>query len=287
MIKIKKILVPLDFSDNSLRALTFAASIAKNNNASITLLNVIISTNTFYGHPDHAGSSAMILAENLKYLNEQRKQSKLRLNLIRDTNLLRNLNVNTKTVTDVSAYKQILTHSEKMKASLIVMGTRGTTSFGKTLMGTNTERVIRLTDIPVLTINKRSKITRFKKIVFASDFSRDAIRIYPFLNAIVKSFDSRVHLVRINTQDNFKATDRIYEDINRFKKRFSGKFTPTFRAANEIFEGITKYAKSIDADLIAIGVRRKKGLSRWLGTRIVESIIRNTEIPVLAIDIPR
>jgi hypothetical protein len=180
-----------------------------------------------------------------------------------------------------------LQQAEEIKASLIVMGTKGTTSFRKTFMGTNTERVIRLTDIPVLTINRKSSISRFKKIVFASDFSQDALKAYPFINTIAGLFNSKIHLLRINTKENFKPTDRIYLDINQFKKRFKGNFIPTWRAAQQVFDGITKYSKSINADLIAIGVKRKKGLSRLLGTRTVESIIRHSNIPVLAVDIPK
>jgi nucleotide-binding universal stress UspA family protein len=285
MKKIKKILIPTDFSDCSLRTLNFASNIAKRTPAVITLLNVIPNPRFVYGLPDHDAAGAAMYAEHVKYVNKLHEQSKRRLGFLRKSAILQYLPVNIKISIDSNVYKSILRQAKIMNASLIIMGTKGS-SISRSFLGTNTERVIRLTYIPVLAVHKNSKMSRFQKIVFASDFTWDAVKVYPLLNTIGKLFNSTVHLLRINTKDNFKPTDQIYRDINKFKKKFKGKFVPTFRAAKDVPDGIAKYAKSVNADLIVIGAKRKKGLSRLLGTKTVESIIRNTNIPVLALDIP-
>ena len=128
---------------------------------------------------------------------------------------------------------------------------------------------------------------KIKKIIFASDFEYDARKVYPFLHSLVKEFNPEIHLLFINTKTNFREYEEIRLQIVRFKKLFPGNFKMVVRASKNIDEGIVKYANNIKADLIALGVKRRKGLSLYLTDRITEGVISTSKIPVLAIDNPK
>ncbi|MBK6506546.1 MAG: universal stress protein [Ignavibacteria bacterium] len=58
------------------------------------------------------------------------------------------------------------------------------------------------------------------------------------------------------------------------------------RAGKSVEESIVRYANSIDADLISIGIKRKKKLSLYFTDRVTESVISLSDIPVLAVNNP-
>ena len=286
MKKIKTIVVPLDFSYSSFEAVKYASFFAKAHNSRIFLINIIPGLNYFYTYPDTGVSSAHIIGMQRKMNDEMKENSLKRLKYTEDTKYLKNLQVKSEVIMGTDIYSDIISYAQSKNADLIVMGTKGNTSFKKAFLGSKTERVIRFTKIPVLAIRGKVGVPKIKKVVFASDFTTESYSVYPTLNNLVKEFDPVIHLLKINTKNQFRSFKDNKGDLDRFIKRFSGKFVPHVRANYEIDEGITNFARLNKADLIAIGLRRKKGPRRVLGNRIAEGIIRLTGLPVLAIDIP-
>jgi len=70
----------------------------------------------------------------------------------------------------------------------------------------------------------------------------------------------------------------------RFNKSITGNIKIMVRASETTYEGIVKYTNNIKADLIAAGVKRRKGLSLSLTDRNTERVISTSKIPVPAID---
>lgn len=286
MNKIKNILVPVDFSDASFEAVRYASFLAKRHGSKIFLLNIIPGMNYFFTYPDSGVISSQVMSAHKKMISEVKSMNIERLTSLEYTGILETLQVKSTVIAGTNIYGDIISYAENNSVDIIVMGTKGSTSLKKIFLGSKTERVIRLTQLPVLTISNKHKIKKLNKIVFASDFSRDSYSVYPALNNLVKIFNPSIHLLRINTKSKFRPFDELKTDMNKFAKRFSGNFIPHIRANFEIDEGIAIFAKLIKADLIAIGVHRKKGAKRILGNRTAEGLIRLTNIPVLAIDIP-
>lgn len=286
MNKIKNILVPVDFSDTSIEAVSYASFLAKRHGSKIFLLNIVPGMNYFFAYPDSGVISSQVMSVHKKMISEVRAMNIKRLTSLEYTGILKTLQVKSTVIAGTNIYSDIISYAENNSIDIIVMGTKGSTSLKKIFLGSKTERVMRLTQLPVLTISSKHKINKLKKIVFASDFSRDSYSVYPALNNLVKTFEPAIHLLRINTKSKFRPFDELKNDMIKFAKRFSGNFIPHIRANFEVDEGISIFAKSIKADLIAIGVHRKKGAKRILGNQTAERLIRLTNIPVLAIDIP-
>lgn len=286
MKKIKTIVVPVDFSGSSFEAVKYASFLGEAHNSKIYLINVIPGLNYFFAYPDSGVTSAQVISMHRKMTNEMRENHLKRLSYIENTKYLKLLQVKSTVIRGTDIYSDIISFAEKKNADLIVMGTKGTTSFKKAFLGSKTERVLRLTNIPVLAIRGRHGAPKIKKIIFASDFSKESYSVYPALNNIVKQFNPVIHLLKINTKAQFRSFIHNKEDLDKFSKRFSGKFVPHVRGNYEIDEGIANFARANKADLIAIGLKRKKGVRRILGSRIAEGVLRLSSVPVLAIDIP-
>ena len=145
--QIQRILIPIDFSKTSLKALDHAAYLAKLSNAEITLLHVPESLSTTSGTglfdpPDFHED----------YERSIEEQSNAKLNEIAD-GLKKKGNTRVKTLTVIGNPKrEILAVSKKIKADLIVMGTHGRTGLGRLLMGSVAESVLRTAPCPVVTV---------------------------------------------------------------------------------------------------------------------------------------
>lgn len=280
----KKILVPTDFSQTSLNALKYAVELAKINNAKLFIINVSFIPNFYvndflnYSFYETDMKSAI---ESIK------KISMTKLDELLKYSFLESIDVISEVLLGYSIYFEIINYAKKIKPDIIIMGSHSGKKGSLFNIGSNTERVIRTTEIPVIVVKKQMTPGKIKKIIFASDFEYDARKVYPFLHSLVKEFNPEIHLLFINTKTNFREYEEIRLQIVRFKKLFPGNFKMVVRASKNIDEGIVKYANNIKADLIALGVKRRKGLSLYLTDRITEGVISTSKIPVLAIDNPK
>lgn len=280
----KNILVPTDFTENSLYPLKYAADLAKIHKATIYILH--ITTMPSYYKSDFSNYSAQDKDLN-NGVSRIKNSSMMKLNELKSNPILENIEITCVVRLGYNIYNEIYNYAEELKPDIIIMGSHTTEKPSKFKIGSNTERVIRYTEIPVLVVTKETSPLKMKKIVFASKFEKDALKVYPFVETFIKEFNPQVHLLFINTKSNFREYEDIRNQVTKFKKEFPGEFKIIVRASKNIDEGIVKYAKGIKANMIALGVKRKKGLSLILTDRITEGVVNLSDIPVLAIDNPK
>ncbi len=143
MIEFKNILVPVDFSDNSVQALDFGQYLAKQNKALLHVLHII--EPVYFPHESYK-------SDNDVYLHETR---------IRDAKreLSKFIVKNSKTGIDFTEvlnvgkpFEEILTYSQSKKIDVIVMASHGWTSLSHLTTGSVTNKVMRLSEIPVICV---------------------------------------------------------------------------------------------------------------------------------------
>ena len=144
---IRSILVPIDFSPPSAQALKYAAVLAKQCGAKLTLLNVVepVATPDFAYYPLMMENDKVIAAAKQR-LDRVTKTGKIRADLI-DRTLVRN----------GAAFHEIATAAESLKADLIVIATHGYTGLSHVLLGSTAERVVRHARCPVLVVRARKE----------------------------------------------------------------------------------------------------------------------------------
>jgi universal stress protein A len=143
---IKRILVPVDFSPNSLSALDYAVEFAKPFKASVAVLFVV--EPIAYAMPDFAGGAAVIGG----LLDQQQRSARTQLRRLEERYAKRRIALRALLQTG-SAYQAIADTAKQTKADLIVMGTHGRTGLSHLLLGSVAERVVRAATCPVLTLH--------------------------------------------------------------------------------------------------------------------------------------
>jgi nucleotide-binding universal stress UspA family protein len=180
--------------------------------------------------------------------------------------------------------------ANEVDANLIVMGSHGVSGVKEVLVGSNTEKVVRHSDIPVLVIKHNPILLDFENGVFASDFSDEAIT--PYINA-KKTFEKlgvNMHLVYVNSPDgNFRSSMEIDKKVSLFLKKADGSLDnlPNVHVVCDysIEKGILNYANVIGADLIAVATHGRKGLAHFFEGSISEDIANHSTLPVMTFKI--
>lgn len=276
----KKIIVPVDFSIHSEYALEAAAMLAKRNNAKILALHMLeISEATLINSDNEQQAKALFFLK----LAEQKFE------IFLDKDYLKGIEI-TPIVKHFKVFSEVNEVAKEHDVDLIVMGSHGTSGFKEIFVGSNTEKVVRNSDIPVLVIKKKPMALDYKHVVFSTDFSDEAIR--PFINAskLLESFDATIHLLNVNVPgEAFRTSSEMESKALEFLQKVEGnldrKNEVSYVSDFSVERGVLRFASKINADLIVIPTHGRKGLAHFIEGSISEDLANHSEIPVLTLKI--
>lgn len=274
----KKILVPTDFSEYALNAAKLAARIAKKWDARIYFLHTVdmpvVETGII------PGQTQQDITEGLFVL----KLAKKRFSELMSQDFLKGVNVAHAIQFD-GVYESVVKQAKEHEIDLIVMGTHGTSGYvNDFFMGSNTDKIIRLSETPVLAVRDEVKADEFKNIVFASDFSEGVADSFEPIARVIDNFDAEVHLVRIITRDDFYYSDPMLNLMEEFaKQKGLKKYTCNVFSADNVQEGINEFAKRQGADLITTITHGRRGLARLFNGSVTNDLVKGSPLPVLTV----
>lgn len=275
----KKILVPTDFSSQAEKALKVAAQLAKKHESEIYLLHMLeLPLNLIDQANSSSGGS---LPEALFFMKLAHKRFKEVL----ESDYLEGITVY-ETVQFHEAFDGIIEVAKENDVDLIIMGSHGASGFKEMFIGSNTEKVVRTSNIPVLVIKNGLEEFKIDNFVFATDFSEECKK--PFKQAIkfADSVGAKIHLLYINTATNFLTTIEANEVMEKFlsgvkiKKHSLNIYNDT-----SVEKGVLNYAQAIDADLIGMATHGRKGLSHFFNGSVSEDLVNHAKRPVITFKI--
>ena len=265
----KKILVPTDFSKSAEYALKVAAQIAKKNNGEILLIHML--------ELPTSGNDAVSSSHDIPELMLFKNAALNKLDSIMKADYLKDIKVS-KIIQFEMAFDGILKSGKASSADLIVMGSHGASGFQEMFIGSNTEKVVRNSDLPVLVVKKEDDNFNANNFVFASDFSDEIKKPFEKVVKFANDFDSHLHLVMINTPNSFKSTNVAEDIMNNFVSGFKiNKVSTHIYNDLNVEKGVLHFAKRIKADLIGISTHGRKGLSHFLNGSISEDLVNHTK----------
>lgn len=273
----KRILVPIDFSKYSEEALKVAAQIARKNKSEIILLHLL--------ELPHQGGDAISNGSSIPEIMFYKNAAIGNLEELMDADYLKGIYVSEATKFE-KVPEGILEVSKTNKVDLIVMGSHGTSGFEELLVGSNAEKVVRLSEIPVLVVKRNAGDFRAQNLVFASDFSKEIRKPFQKMLEFAKIFDSNLYLVMICTPSSFRTTQVAEKIMHDFVADFDieNYSTHVYNDAN-IEKGIFNFANSVEADLIAIGTHGRTGLSHFFNGSIGEDVANHSKRPIITFKI--
>lgn len=181
--------------------------------------------------------------------------------------------------------KEIVAHVKSHKHDFVVMGSHGAHGV-KEFIGTNTQRVVRYSSVPVLVVKQKPEKLNIKNMVFAANFKEDVQKPFIKIAEFAALMGANIHLLYVNMPFNFKETDETNALMAAFvKKNSKYHLSPhTYNAFNEE-SGIMKFAASINANMIALVTHGNTGFTRILTSSVTENLVNHAHIPVLSINI--
>ncbi|MGC1241488.1 MAG: universal stress protein [Chryseosolibacter sp.] len=276
----KKILVPTDFSPAAQIATDVASSICKKEDAQLILLHIIElpSSDSF-----NATGEVLTLDNWEERIFSMKLIESTKQKLERLTGDLKAKGVNA--ISEIrlgNPFFGIRNFITGENIDLVVMGTAGHSKLEEMIIGSNTEKVVRHSKCPVLTVHNTAVKKDFKNIVYATNLSADEEAFAKVVINTREMYNGTIHLVRINTPLNFETDVKVKRDMETFARKIGLKnYTiNTFNHYQEE-EGIIHFAKNIDADLIALSTHGRTGFAHVLAGSIAEDVANNSVIPVL------
>lgn len=270
----KRILVPIDFSEQAECAINTAARIAHESGAEIFLLHMLnlpMNETDVSAHGD-ASNPAKVL-----YLQRIHKKIAEAMKLPS----LKGIKV-TETVRFHKTFSGIIDYSHELKTDLIIMGSQRATGLKEMFIGSNTEKVVRNSDVPVLVVKKGVGKFNLKKFVFASDFSENVKPSFGRFLKFVAKFDAEVHLLFVNTVHNFEPSMETNKRLKEFTAAFDlPKHTVTIYNDTSIERGILNFSKNNNIDVIALNTHQRSGLSSMFNESISEDLVNHALKPVI------
>jgi nucleotide-binding universal stress UspA family protein len=144
VLTIKRILVPVDFTETSDKALEYAAELDKKFDSAITVVHAY--QIPVYGFPDGAYIATADIATQIANV------AQTRLDALREAYKNRGVALSV-VLRDGVAWEEINAVASEVSAALIVIGTHGRRGLARALLGSVAENVIRTATVPVLTIH--------------------------------------------------------------------------------------------------------------------------------------
>jgi nucleotide-binding universal stress UspA family protein len=276
----KRILVPTDFSKPAMIATEVAADIARKAGTELTLLHVI---------EEDVGNSINVEGqvsadsgwEEKIYTMKLIEKAKKQMAKLAEDPKLEGVKVRQELRVG-SPYHGMNKIIVEKKVDLVVMGTSGRSELEQMIIGSNTEKVVRTSNCPVLTVHNKPASKDFKEIVYATSMDKEEEVFSRIVRATQKLYDSTIHLVRINTPGNFQRDVTVKKYMQDFAKKLQLK-NYTLNVFNDISEeeGIIYFADSINADLIAMSTHGRTGFAHVLAGSIAEDVVSHSRRPVL------
>lgn len=273
----KKILVPTDFSDHAEYALKVAAQIARKNDSEILLLHML--------ELPHEGSDGAVAGNDIPEIIFFKNQAISKFESLMDADYLDGL-----TVSEVTrfgkVYEGINGVAKKENADFIVMGSHGASGFHEMFIGSNAEKVVRSSEIPVLVIKNDAPVFKAGNIVFASDFSDEIRKPFRQMLDLASHFGAHLHLVMINTPNSFKPTHIAEEIMSGFLKdvNYPDHSLHIYNDVN-VEKGVLNFANKVNADVIALCTHGRTGFAHFFNGSISEDLVNHAIRPVITFKI--
>ncbi|MFQ5640259.1 MAG: universal stress protein [bacterium] len=281
----KKILCPLDFSEASHYAFHYAKTFAKCFDSELVLLHVSPNLTDAYTSllPDFPEIGLPHERDLLERFNECTSDNSAKFK---------------KTILTGIPYIEILNYAKAEEFDLIILGAKGHSNFERLFLGSTSEKVVRNSSAPVLTVHPKPKGLPIKRILVPIDFSPLSFAVLPIVASIAEHFRSEIyllHVVETGHQSDPERRTSEYEFFERVKGKLADQWELP-EAFNEIETkkfirhhtgsagyGILEFSQDWDIDLVIMATHGRTGLSKVLMGSVTEKVIRIAPYPVLSI----
>ena len=278
-IEIKRILVPVDFTETSDEVTIEAIKLAKLLKADVFLLHIIgrnwahlFKINEIQTILPSAQEVEKVLEKRLIKMQEEIKQK---------FGIKPEVNIKTGHI-----HSETIDFSKEQKIDLIVMGAHGASGLKDFFIGTNTQRVVTLSEIPVLTMQKNSNKAGFKNILLPIDNSLHSREKINLAMIIANLFGAKIHIIGLPESDKEDELNKFHvkvESVEKIVKADNMQYKTTIVHGDNLATSAINYATKNKCDLIVINTGHESKITGILLGAFAQQIVNHSKIPVLSL----
>lgn len=284
-----KILVPLDFSDLGAKALLSAEKLAKLFNGSITPFHSYLPLNEVDGGPYMFGMGTTTMED----FDEIEKALHERLAELASEDIDSAL-VTEPLISIGNPAQSIVEEAENF--DMIVMTTHGRTGFSRFFLGSVSEKVLRMSHVPVLIVNEERELSNLDTIMVTTDFSDHSKQAFPAAMAIAKKANATLELVNVMPYDpqHEEEPDESKRQLREQRLKVLAKEemhdmgeqlkTKLLVSTETPHEAILKYNIENPHDLIVMSTVGRTGIDYLMMGSTTANVARHVKSPVLSIN---
>lgn len=275
---IKKILIPIDFSETSLLAIEHATLTAKLFGAELVLLHIIekhwerfnvVVPNMSIDAPSDITTSIGNRLEDLA------------------ADILKKDGVSSTCLTTRGyIFEEIIDISKEQAVDMIVMGTHGTSGFVDFFLGSNTYKVVTLSQIPVLSVQEHIKALGFKKIVLPIDNSSHTRQKVHHAVVMANHFKASIDIIGLGNKSyssEYNGINAKVDQVEKFLKEENIDCSATMLDGSNQANMTLNYASDVDADLIVIMGDQEEDITGIFMGAYAQQIVNRSTIPTLTV----
>jgi nucleotide-binding universal stress UspA family protein len=283
MIRIERILCPVDFFPASLRAVDYAITLANNYAAALHLVHVV--SPILYSAEQYALNVSEIIDALEKESAQKMKklEKKARAAGVTVTTRIRTGNV----ASGISAA------IDATKPDIVVMGTHSRRGLEKLFLGSVTEHFVRRLPIPLLTVRGRKRTRILRRILVTTDFSKGTPEALNCALSVAKENHARVTLLHVLEEVRALTSKKYRAELaKRVERRLLGLVPTGARKwcdiqirieAGTAYSEILTVARKHKIDLVVMNTHGKSMLDRALLGSTSDRVARAADCPVMLV----
>jgi nucleotide-binding universal stress UspA family protein len=277
---LKKILIPLDFSETALLALEHGAYMASLFKAEIILLHVIKPTLSAYNTENMPISLPIDImkyqeetaARKLQGISKKiRNEYALKVEPLYETGFV---------------CSTIISVADRYNADLIIMGTHGISGFAEKFIGSNAYKVVNEANCPVITIQAHAVRKGFQEIVLPIDHSFYSRQKVTHAIELAQHFNSRIHILGLSHTEDKTEINKLkikLEQVEKFIEKHDVDYDTQINVGTNYAKLTMAYADATGADLIVIMTEWEEDLTGLFIGPFARQIVNHSKIPVMSI----
>ncbi len=284
----KTILVPTDFSETANQALKVAVDLSKKHGSKLILLHMLEIGKHLL--PDNMITTNDVQPSKLTHSDDlpeaifYMKLAQKHFQDISELPFMEGVDYQ-EAVQSHLDFKGVIDSANKYEADLIIMGSHGASGIQEIFVGSNTEKIVRHSNIPVLVIKDGTENFKLDQVVFASDFADEVIPSFKQAISLFKGLDAKVKLVYVNTPgDYFMSSAEMRAKVKSFLDKTDNANAIediTFVSDYTVEKGILNFASQNAIDAISVATHGRTGISHFLSGSISEDLANHSVKPVI------
>ncbi|MBR3939409.1 MAG: universal stress protein [Bacteroidales bacterium] len=175
--------------------------------------------------------------------------------------------------------------AEKVKASMIVIGTNGASGFEKYWMGSTAVRIVQEATCPVLSIREGFNFHKsLERILVPLNMSTNSRQKLPVAVKMAKAFGSQINILGQYENTSQAQTVNIYiKQAETFLQKQNIQYTTEIMQSKSLADDVLSYADTISADLIVISTEQDQVLSSLFIGTTAQQLVHHSLIPILSV----